>query len=150
LTTARSDAPGTTAATSVSRCGHALVLLGSIAIVGLACVLRVRPDQRVEWSTGLVLPRTCATRALWNINCPACGLTRSFIYLASGEPYRSLRSNRVGWIVAMSVLMQIPLSTAALTGRARCLHSLLQWQSLYWLGLTMLLIANWSVRIIGW
>lgn len=141
--------PDSTAESASQSVVHALVLLGSVVIIGLTCVLRVRPDQRVEWGSTYVLPETCVTRMTYNFDCPACGLTRSFIYLANGEPYRSLHTNRVGWLVGLAVLLQIPLRIAALTGRAVFLHPLLLWQSLLWLGLAALLVVNWAFKLIN-
>lgn len=126
--------------------GHAAILVAAIAVVVLSATLQVRPDQRVQWSPDFVLPETCAFKMTWGIECPACGLTRSFIYLADGAPYRSLQANWFGWLVALAILFQIPLRTAALTGRARFLHPLLEWQLLTWLALSAILIATWVFR----
>jgi hypothetical protein len=91
-----------------------LLLFGAVFIAAFA--LDVRDDDRVA-PRGLPscpLPETCTTRSLFGIDCPGCGLTRSFIHLAHGEWAASLRSHRVGWVLAMAVLMQFPYRFAAL------------------------------------
>lgn len=129
------------------RVGHALILTAALVVVVLAFTLQVRPDQRVQWSPSSVLPETCAFKMTWGVDCPACGLTRSIIYLVDGAPYRSLDANHFGWLIAIAIAFQIPLRVAALTGRARWLHPLLKWQMLAWLGLSAVLIVSWAVRL---
>ncbi len=41
----------------------------------------------------------CVFKNLTNLPCPGCGLTRSFIYLAHGDLYDSLRMNPFGIIL---------------------------------------------------
>ena len=48
----------------------------------------------------------------------------------------------------MAIVFQVPLRLAGLTGRARFLHPLLDWQLMTWLGLSAVLIANWAIRLI--
>lgn len=129
-----------------------LVIAG--VILCLSFLLQVRSDQKVEFSflPGMASPETCLSRGLWGIPCPGCGLTRSFIHLAAGDPAASLAVNRVGWLLALAVVIQLPY---------RCLM-------LYWLSsrglpepipawlisgfgwiLILALIINWALRMVG-
>lgn len=141
--------PDETVATHVDRTGRltdALILCLALMAVVLAVIFRVMPDQRVEWSSGNPLPPTCMTRALFDMNCPACGLTRSFVHLADGDLLRSFGANRVGWLLAALVLLQIPLRIAVLSGRVQPRHPLVEWQSLALLAIAALLVVNWAIN----
>lgn len=152
IPTQRVDAatPDGTVASYVSRTQRltqALILCLALMTVLLAVIFRVMPDQRVEWSPGHPLPPTCMTRALFEMDCPACGLTRSFVHLADGDLLRSFGANRVGWLLAAIVLLQIPLRMAVLSGRIQASHALVESQSLALVAIATLLIVNWALNL---
>jgi hypothetical protein len=94
-----------------------LTLAGLVVLLAL----EVRPDQRVAFR-GLPqypLPETCFSRAWFRVKCPGCGLTRSLIYLAQADWDASLRVHRLGWLLAVAVLLQFPYRTLALTSGER-------------------------------
>jgi Protein of unknown function (DUF2752) len=97
-----------------------MLILCSLAIA-TAPLLTVLPDERVSvWCVkSLVLPPTCMSREIFGTTCPACGLTRSFVYIAHGEWSDSLRVNRIGWIVMALTVLQIPYRAHALWGSGR-------------------------------
>ena len=96
--------------------GHREILFVAVAVVCLSFLLKVRPDQKVEFCflPGWASPQTCLSRSIWGISCPGCGLTRSFIYLAHGRLAASVAANRVGWLLAVATLVQIPYRSYAL------------------------------------
>lgn len=127
---------------------HKTVLCVSAAILAAALLLRVRPDQRVElrFLPGWPAPELCQSRALFGWECPGCGLTRSFVYLAHGDLAASLGVHRVGWLCALCVLLQLPYRIWAL----RTLTPLPLGTRLPWIiavSLVGLLIADWLARI---
>ncbi|MGD9637130.1 MAG: DUF2752 domain-containing protein, partial [Pirellulales bacterium] len=89
---------------------HWTMLWLSAAIVLLAFLLRTDSGGRVgpTWLPSIKLPEMCGSRALFGIECPGCGLTRSFIALAHGDLAGSLAYHRVGWLLALAVLLQFP------------------------------------------
>ena len=89
---------------------HWVVLLSCAFVVALSFMLRVRQDERVEFRIwpDRPLPHTCTSRVVFGVNCPGCGLTRSFIFLAEGNLAASFGVHRLGWIVALFVLFQFP------------------------------------------
>lgn len=95
---------------------HRAVLAVSAAILVLSLVLGVRDDGKVVVTglAGLPLPETCGMRLLMHRDCPACGLTRSFIHLAHGDWQRSLAVHRIGWVLALALLVQFPYRCLAL------------------------------------
>lgn len=58
----------------------------------------------------LTLPETCGMRLRFGIDCPGCGLTRSFIYLAHGRLSEAWALNAVSIPVFGFVILQLPLS----------------------------------------
>jgi hypothetical protein len=126
------------------------MLLMCCVVVALSLLLHVRTDDRV--APGLLpdwpLPPTCLSRSLFGIECPGCGLTRSFCHLAHGDWQESLRAHRLGWLLALAVLIQFPYRGVALIAkRDKPLGSYVPviFSSL----LIVLLIGNWVLHILA-
>lgn len=99
---------------------HVEMLVVSAIIVAASLILQVHGSESVlvrGW--GLQLPPLCMSWALFEIRCPGCGLTRSFVLLAGGQWEESLAMHRVGWVLALSVLLQFPYRLAGLFGGPR-------------------------------
>lgn len=116
----------------------------ALAAVGLSFALDILPDQRVALR-GLPqypLPPSCFSRTYFGVDCPGCGLTRSFILLAQGELWASVARHRLGWLLAVAVLLQIPYRIAKLCWpQAEVVPR--HWPRAFsWL-LLILLAANW-------
>jgi hypothetical protein len=93
------------------------MLVASGLVVVAAFLLQVLPDGERVAVRGLgrwPLPHSCITRAWFDQSCPACGLTRSLIYLAQGDVASSIRAHRIGWALALAIVAQIPYRIAAL------------------------------------
>ncbi len=56
----------------------------------------------------LPLPGLCTAQRIFGIDCPGCGLTRSFISLAHGDLARACHFNAVGVLFFLFVAAQIP------------------------------------------
>ncbi len=139
----------------VLRRGHHrnMLIVCSLVIV-LALTLETRSDQRVEfaWLRGVPMPETCASRSLFDIECPGCGLTRSFIAIAHLDFSKGFRLNRTGWLLAVGLLIQFPyrfymlhhIRTRGLPEPgARWLKLAFSWT------LIAALIGNWALKILG-
>lgn len=128
---------------------HRAILLLAVGIVAAACLLQVLPSQRVAL-IGLPdfpLPHSCLSRSLFGWNCPACGLTRSFVHLFHGDVRASWETHRLGWLFAAIVVGQIPYRTVALRrpaplGRGR------PWATAAIYAALTLLILNWVVNLL--
>lgn len=129
----------------VMRNHHQTMLAVAIGVVLLSFMLQVRGDQRVElrWLPGVPMPQTCFTQELFGLDCPGCGLTRSFIYLSRNDWQSSWSLHRLGWLMAIAVLLQFPYRIVALRRGELPLGRTIP--RLFGRTLVVLLIANWII-----
>lgn len=129
---------------------HRVMLLGALAILGLSLVLEVRGDAEVVVPIlDKPLPPSCMFRRWLQIDCPGCGLTRSFIELAHGRFARAWRFNPAGVALFLLVLAQIPYRTVQLA-RIRCGREELRPRRLsnwFAAGLIVFLLGQWVCRL---
>ncbi len=133
---------------------HRNVLFACSIVVLLALSLKTRTDQRIElaWLPGIPMPETCASRNMFDVECPGCGLTRSFIAMTAGDFSDAFQLNRTGWMLACAMLIQFPY-------RLFLLHHLKthglpepvpEWLKLaFSWTLIATLIGNWLLKILG-
>ena len=126
---------------------HWTMLGLAVCIIAASFALRLRDTQTVgvKW-LGVDLPPMCGSRVLFGIECPGCGLTRSFVALAAGDLQQSLEFHRVGWLLAAAVVGQIPYRIYALRElRFRTVQR--AWP--IWFGYLLVgtLIVNWLVNM---
>ena len=127
---------------------HRQMLAMACGVLGLSLVLQVRSDDHAafcflpDWP----IPSSCPSQTIFGVDCPGCGLTRSFVLMAHGDWHRALSKHRVGWLLGLAVVWQIPYRLAALLGRNRQpLGTRLP--KLFGLALIVALIGNWVLLI---
>ena len=123
---------------------HREMIGAATLALALAFLLQVRPDERVafRWLSGYPLPHSCATRAWFEVDCPACGLTRSMIHLARGDWAAAIHAHRISPLVATALLLQFPYRLYGLHRRdPEPLGRLVP--SLFGYLLILALIGNW-------
>ena len=97
---------------------HGQMLAIACAILVLSLLLQVRSDDHAafcflpDWP----IPSSCPSQVIFGVDCPGCGLTRSFIHMAHGDWHRAFAKHRVGWLIALAVVLQIPYRLAAPLG----------------------------------
>lgn len=126
---------------------HRFMLTVSIGVILLSCMLQVGDGQRVQSKLlpDIKMPGMCGSRALFGIDCPGCGLTRSFVSLAGGDLRSSLAFHRLGWLLALSVVAQIPYRLYLLR-ELRYRIPDRRWPVWYGNLLIALLIGNWLIN----
>lgn len=85
---------------------HLAVLGAAVAVLFLAALLDPHPDAVRLF--GHDVPVSCVFRNLTGHNCPGCGLTRSFAYLAHGAVWEAVMRNPLGPPFFVLVLAQVP------------------------------------------
>jgi hypothetical protein len=130
---------------------HWVLLVLSAAILVLSFVLRVGEGDRVVIPLlEITLPGVCSYKQLLGIDCPGCGLTRSFISLAHLDLVRAWFYNPAGVYLFFVVLFQVPYRWYQLhrLRRDQPEHNM-GWLAPASLGLLLvLLILQWIARII--
>ncbi|HKD35417.1 MAG TPA: DUF2752 domain-containing protein [Pirellulales bacterium] len=122
----------------------------AVFVIFMSFVLDVRgPEEQVAVTAfpNCPLPSLCLSQSLFHVSCPGCGLTRSFIYLAHGDLQSSLRMHRVGWLMALAVLLQIPYRIASLVLPGREVLGLM-FPKIFGNVLITLLIGNWLFNLV--
>jgi hypothetical protein len=128
---------------------HRFMLWVAIIVVAASFALRFRQGEALRLpGTDVSLPVMCGSRMFFGVECPGCGLTRSFVALAAGDFKESLRFNRVGWILALALVAQIPYRIIALREiRGRIVQR--TWPVWFGYFLIAALIINWLLKISG-
>lgn len=129
-----------------ARSYHAGILTAAAVVLFAAAVLQVRGETQVAL-LGVALPESCAWRRLMGLNCPGCGLTRSFVSLAHGEVSRAWHFHPLGPLLFGVVAMQLPYRGFQLW---RLSHSLPELKGRWTIGIPVLLAVALGARWIVW
>jgi hypothetical protein len=97
---------------------HDLLWLAIGCAVPIAAMsLSVTKDGRhiaLRHAPSFVIRETCISRTVFGLDCPACGLTRSIVYLVHGRLADSFAMHRLGWLVFALIAAQVPYRLACL------------------------------------
>ncbi len=95
------------------------------------------------------VPELCYSRSWLGINCPACGITRSTIHLVHGRLAESWSMHRLGWLVLLVILAQVPYRLLIPWQQRVSEPRWTRYEMRMWAGLGMLLILNriWDVLV---
>lgn len=133
-----------------SRGHHLSVLAMSICVIGLSLLMTTLDNRRVAFLgfAQFPLPELCQSRLWLNMDCPGCGLTRSFIHFFHGHWRESFQMHRFGWLLAILTALQIPYRLLAVsTPREPPLGHVFPWA--VGIGMAALLFLNWLLRLAG-
>lgn len=130
---------------------HWLILALSSCVIAASFVLQVRDGQTVAIPfADQPFPGVCTFRRVVGINCPGCGMTRSFVSLAHGQWASAWRFNPVGFLFFPVVAFQIPYRILQLLRirrgqRERSLVGIDQWVLVV---IAFALLAQWIVALL--
>jgi len=123
-----------------------------LGLSGLALVfsflLTVDEGGDAAWSGGTRLPGMCPMKNFSGVDCPGCGLTRSFILLSRGRVARAAAIHLAGPFLYALAWLQIPYRTWALRRRVppAARPRVLRWMDLVAI---VTLLVGWAVRLAG-
>ena len=83
-----------------------VLLLGALAIVVASAILT--PTDSVVMLFGWEVPPLCTWKRITGMDCPGCGLTRSFTYMGHGELLSAYGRHRLGPLLYAGVALQVP------------------------------------------
>ena len=88
---------------------HVVFFLMSFAVIVCSFVMTSEGETTVRVpGISMPMPESCISRRIWKIDCPGCGLTRSFISMSHGKFPSAFSFNPAGPLVYLFVLIQIP------------------------------------------
>jgi hypothetical protein len=88
---------------------HVLFLGISLAILAMSFLMSSDGKTQVFLpGFSSPMPSACATKVIFGVDCPGCGLTRAFISISHGEFLKAWNFNRASFIVYAFVAVQIP------------------------------------------
>ncbi len=88
---------------------HVVFLLMSAAVIVCSAMMTSEGATTVRIpGIPFSMPESCMSRRVWGIDCPGCGLTRSFISMSHFQFSRAIAFNPAGPIVYLFFLIQIP------------------------------------------
>lgn len=85
---------------------HIVALCAALLVVGVSIL--IDPSREGATLFGVALPPLCALKALTGLDCPGCGLTRSFGFMGEGSPFEALKMHLLGPALWIFVAAQIP------------------------------------------
>jgi hypothetical protein len=142
--------------TSIPRFGppdpwfHWIFLGLAVTVLGLSCVLNLAegPLQVIIPGLNRPLPAICTMQLLFGMDCPGCGLTRSFISLAHGNWWDAMRFNPAGPLVFTLVALQIPYRVWQIRRlqRGQPEYSVGSWGSYLIYAVMIALLLQWALR----
>ncbi|MBI3099026.1 MAG: DUF2752 domain-containing protein [Planctomycetes bacterium] len=127
------------------------ILLAVFAgVVVLAALLELQPDgYGLHLGPFPVTSGGCFSRTVFGVNCPGCGLTRSFVSLAHGRWREAWRYNRAGGLLFAALVLQFPWRAwRLLRGRPHPRPAERAAEAGGWL-LLVALVANWLWNLVS-
>ncbi len=125
-------------------------LIGGSFCLVLALLMSVGENRRVYlYGIDEPIPELCATYVRFGIDCPGCGLTRTFIHLAHAQIYSGIQTNPVGLLVFLFTCMQVVMGSAQVifNRRGRWVEWWGIWNDYLIAGLLVCLLLQWTVRL---
>ena len=126
-------------------------MVGGLACVTLAALMEVGENRRVYWpGASAPVPELCLLYSRLGIDCPGCGLTRTFIHMAHGQWSSAWQTNPVGMLVFVFACLHIPMGAAQVIFRMRntVIESWGKWCDWCIAGLLIALLLQWAMRLI--
>ncbi len=130
---------------------HAAMGLLCLAVVGLSMLMSTTQRTRVHLpGIAAPLPELCFSKAMLDVSCPGCGMTRAFISLGHGNPFDAWRYNPAALLFFPMVAGQIPWRIIQIVRVRRGAAELVApaWFSAYAIVVLILMLGQWLVGLV--
>lgn len=120
------------------------------AMIVLSAFMRIESDSIVTLPlVDYSLPELCNFRRLFNVACPGCGMTRSFIHAANFRIGDAWAMNPAGTLLFLSLVASIPLRIMQwlLARYGKPLASTAKFEGGWLTLLTVLMLGNWWLKL---
>lgn len=125
-----------------------LAMSAGALLFALALVPKPETDGIHTELMGLRMPTLCLYRATSGMDCPACGLTRSFMYLVRGDVTHAVRCNPLGPLFFLIVVLQIPYRLVVLGAGRRPPDIPERWRSVVRNAVLAGVVLLWAARTV--
>jgi hypothetical protein len=126
------------------------LFLGVLAVLLILPFFLSIPPKQPECicCAGVNLPSSCLSQKIFNVQCPGCGMTHSFVSITHGQLREAIRWNRMGIPLYLFFLFQAALRIRILT-RPETVHSALaaSVQHYFSWSVVALLLLNWFAAL---
>ena len=128
-----------------------LLILGTI--LTLPFILSFNPSPHPNAGQlrilNIAIPELCLSHRLFHVECPGCGLTRSFVALAHGDWLRAYEFHRLGAVLyAYIVFLVVFHITGIAVGKRPMSVQLVRLHRKLGVLMILLLIANWAFPLL--
>lgn len=155
--TASSDPSKELVASTPIRAAHgyssrvAMIWFCSAAIcLSLAASLQIGENRRVYLPfVGVPVPESCSFYRMFRVDCPGCGLTRTFIHMMHGRISDAWNLNPTGVFVFLFFASQIVLGACRFTfgERMAVVRNWSRWNNICLATLASALLVQWTIRL---
>jgi hypothetical protein len=87
--------------------GDLFVFVLSVVVVALSVLMT--PSTGYLELFGVTVPELCTWRRWFGVECPGCGMTRSFVFMGHLDPWAAFGMNKLGPFLFAVTAAQIPL-----------------------------------------
>ncbi len=92
---------------------HVMILVGSLVVLLLSFLLNFNQHTvHIRGLNHMALPDVCFFKMATGWDCPFCGLTRSFVAIAHGQPHEAFKYHRLCFLALFIVVGQLPYRVA--------------------------------------
>ena len=98
---------------------HIFILVFCAFILLLSLLFSINEEDKVCFMRfkSYPMPEMCFIKAVFGINCPFCGMTRSFVAMSHLNFAKAWEFNKIGTLIYILVLLQIPYRSAVILRR---------------------------------
>lgn len=98
---------------------HIWILALSICVIAISLIFSINEEDKTcfLWFKEYPMPETCFFKRVLGIDCPFCGMTRSFISMSHLKFNQAWEFNKIGIFIYAIVILQIPYRSVIILRR---------------------------------